>query len=67
MPPDLFRFRKRLHKMLIFIADSWTTLAAGFKRKDPDFGSQRICPFCGLITPRRQMCCLECGKSFKAA
>jgi len=32
-----------------------------------DFASQRMCPFCGLITPRYEICCLECGKSFKAA
>ena len=27
------------------------------------FGSQRMCPFCGLITSRLKACCLECGKS----
>jgi hypothetical protein len=32
-----------------------------------DFASQRMCPFCGLITPRYKTCCLECGKSFKLA
>jgi hypothetical protein len=32
-----------------------------------DFASQRMCPFCGLITPRSNTCCLECGKSFKPA
>lgn len=26
--------------------------------------SQRMCPFCGLITPRSKRFCLECGKSF---
>jgi len=26
------------------------------------FGSQRICPSCGLITSRLKTCCLECGK-----
>ena len=26
-----------------------------------------MCPFCGLITPRRLTCCLECGKPFKFA
>lgn len=28
---------------------------------------QRMCPFCGLITPRRKTACLECGKSLKPA
>jgi hypothetical protein len=26
-------------------------------------GSQRMCPFCGLITSRFKSSCLECGKS----
>ena len=31
--------------------------------KIAEYGSQRMCPFCGLITPRLKACCLECGKS----
>jgi hypothetical protein len=27
------------------------------------YGSQRMCPFCGLITSRFKECCLECGMS----
>jgi predicted amidophosphoribosyltransferase len=27
------------------------------------YGSERICPSCGLITSRLKACCLECGKS----
>jgi hypothetical protein len=42
---------------------------------DPDAGpvfgqdlkSQRMCPFCGLITSSYKTCCLECGKSLKPA
>src|SRR5579862_1817935 len=34
---------------------------------DGDFASQRVCPFCGRITPRYETCCLECGKVLKAA
>ena len=30
------------------------------------FGSQRMCPSCGLITSRSKEFCLECGKSFPA-
>jgi hypothetical protein len=29
------------------------------------YGSQRMCPSCGLITSRFKACCLECGMSFK--
>jgi hypothetical protein len=35
--------------------------------RDNDFAIQRVCPFCGLITPRSKRNCLECGKSFKTA
>jgi hypothetical protein len=37
------------------------------ERHDGDFASQRMCPFCGLITPRDETCCLECGKAFRTA
>jgi len=30
------------------------------------FGSQRMCPSCGLITSRSKTFCLECGKPFPA-
>ena len=30
------------------------------------YGSQRMCPWCGLITSRLNACCLECGKSLTA-
>jgi hypothetical protein len=36
------------------------------RRKLPQiagYGSQRMCPSCGLITSRLKACCLECGKS----
>ena len=28
------------------------------------YGTQRMCPSCGLITSRLEARCLECGKSF---
>jgi hypothetical protein len=34
---------------------------------DGEFAPQRMCPFCGLITPRRKRRCLECGESLKPA
>jgi predicted amidophosphoribosyltransferase len=27
------------------------------------YGTQRMCPSCGLITSRLKACCMECGKS----
>jgi hypothetical protein len=31
------------------------------------YASQRMCPACGLITPRAQAACLECGKVMASA
>lgn len=31
------------------------------------YASQRMCPACGLITPRSKAACLECGKPFLSA
>ena len=44
-------------------------LLYGMRRVKPQiagFGSQRMCPSCGLITSRLKTRCLECGKSFTA-
>jgi hypothetical protein len=35
--------------------------------REKEFAPQRMCPFCGLITPRHKRHCLECGKSLKPA
>jgi hypothetical protein len=32
------------------------------KPQMPGYASQRMCPSCGLITPRAKAACLECGK-----
>jgi hypothetical protein len=37
--------------------------ATKLKPEIAGFGSQRMCPFCGLITSRSKSSCLECGKS----
>jgi hypothetical protein len=31
------------------------------------YASQRMCPACGLITPRAKRACLECGKVLVSA
>lgn len=61
------RFRNRLQGRLALIADWLIARFAAFERKDRDFKSLRVCPFCGLITSRYKTCCLECGKSFNPA
>jgi hypothetical protein len=36
------------------------------KPQTAEYGSQRMCPACGLITSRLKAYCLECGKSLTA-
>ena len=64
MEVNFRRLRRRLSRKLVLIIDRFKLLA---KTEDRDFASQRMCPFCGLITSRRKTCCLECGKSLKPA
>jgi len=61
------------HPFLAQIRSIRAYLAASLRKfmkmepHDGDFASQRVCPFCGLITPRHESRCLECGKAFKLA
>lgn len=65
MEPVLRRFRNRVRKLLASVADKLSERVAAGKPRSQDFGSQRMCPFCGLITPRAKRLCLECGKSLR--
>lgn len=65
MEPVLPPFKKPFRRRLDSVADLLTRLLAILKPRDPDFASQRMCPFCGLITARCKRFCLECGKSLK--
>jgi hypothetical protein len=59
-------FLPRMRSLSAFLAASLRK----FLKMEPhvgDFASQRMCPSCGLITPRHETRCLECGKSFKPA
>ena len=61
------------HPFLASLRTFRAFLAASLRKRlkmeahDGDFASQRMCPFCGLITPRHESCCLECGRAFKPA
>ena len=61
------RLRDRFRKGLRGISHSFSKLMATTEPKTGKFGSQRMCPFCGLITARSQRCCLECGRSLGSA
>jgi hypothetical protein len=45
--------------------DFLTKLFRIVKPEATEVRSQRMCPFCGLITPRAERHCLECGKSLR--
>jgi hypothetical protein len=61
------RFRDRCRRRLAAIAASISKLFAFITPTAPGFASQRMCPFCGLITSRSKNSCLECGKSLAPA
>jgi hypothetical protein len=45
-------------------------VAYRMRRMKPEmagYASQRMCPACGLITPRALAACLECGKALVSA
>jgi len=63
MEPVLGPFRNRLRRRLAFISDLLGKLLAGHTPHAREVQSQRMCPFCGLITARSKVICLECGKS----
>ncbi len=66
MMPALYQVFSRVRTWFGFMSALAKKLV-GMKPRDKDFAPQRICPFCGLITPRGKLNCLECGKSFKPA
>jgi predicted amidophosphoribosyltransferase len=55
--------RNRVRKWLAALPDSLEKLVATLKPQE--VRSQRMCPFCGLITPRAKRLCLECGKPLR--
>jgi hypothetical protein len=61
------RLRSRFRKRLAGIAGFCSRLIGTIKPTTQHFGSQRMCPFCNLITPRSRRSCLECGKAFGSA
>lgn len=59
--------RKRLLRRFAFISDWFPKLHTTITSQAQHLGSQRMCPFCGLITSRYKTWCLECGRSLKTA
>ena len=59
-------YRPSLGRRLASARRFFGTLLAIFKPRRDEIRAQRMCPFCGLITPRAKRVCLECGKSLSA-
>jgi hypothetical protein len=61
------RFLTRSHTLLASITQWLENLLPKLRPRAGDFGSLRVCPFCGLITSKYKNLCLECGKSLNPA
>jgi hypothetical protein len=59
------RFRNRFLGRWAAIVGSFAKMFGGLIPAARNTGTQRMCPSCGLITPRAQAFCLECGKSLR--
>jgi hypothetical protein len=52
--------------LAVVFAAAWLFRMRYLKPQMAGYASQRMCPACGLITPRSNPACLECGKVFVA-
>lgn len=59
-------YRPSLGRRLASAREFLGTLLKKLRPRAPEVRLQRMCPFCGLITPRAKRVCLECGKSLNA-
>jgi hypothetical protein len=66
MMPEIHQLLARVRSSLAYLSTLAKKLS-GKKAPDKEFAPQRMCPFCGLITARGKVHCLECGKSLKPA
>ena len=71
MEPIFRPFCSRFRTLPAFVTRSLRhfKISGRFIRLKPQiagFGSQRMCPSCGLITSRWEEFCLECGKPLPA-
>jgi len=66
MDPVHRRFLTRSRVVLASILQWFGNLLRRVRPRTEDFGSLRMCPFCGLITSKYKTSCLECGESLQA-
>lgn len=67
MEPGGRLFRNRMRRRLASGVDLIGKWFATVTPRAREIRSQRMCPYCGLITSSYKACCLECGKSLKPA
>jgi transposase len=67
MEPVLRPLRNWARRRLGFVANWCGKVLMILIPRAREVRSQRMCPFCGLITPRSKTFCLECGKSLNPA
>jgi hypothetical protein len=53
--------------LVVVFALLWAHWTRRLKPQIAGYGAQRMCPACGLITPRGKAACMECGKLFVSA
>jgi hypothetical protein len=61
------RLYDRFRRGIAPVKASLSKFLASISPANREVATQRICPFCSLITPRSNAFCLECGKSFAPA
>ena len=63
MNPALLDLRNRLRRRLAPVRELLLKVLAILIPQAREVRTQRMCPFCGLVTPRSKRSCLECGKT----
>ncbi len=66
MDPVLPPHRNRIRKRIDSTQDWFEKLFSILGPQNQEARSQRMCPFCGRITPSAKWSCLECGKPLQA-
>ena len=66
MDPVLPPLHKRISQRITSVQDWFGKLFSLLGPQIPEDRSQRMCPFCGRITPSAKWSCLECGKPLRA-
>lgn len=67
MELDFTAFRNRLRRRAASVTGWCRRLVTMMTPQIREMRLQRMCPFCGLITPSHKTSCLECGKSLRPA